>query len=800
MAIINGALSIPDPGESGEYQGEISLKLPKAKIAAYAAMRLHPKYPAFVVDANVDLPKPIPIGPVGIYGFRGLLGYRYLVEKEAVGLASDAKWQEYYKAPPRGIHISKFSQPEDTENYQNPIALGAGAIFGTSFDGGSLLSVRAMLVLSLPTAVVIDGSASILAKRIGLDSPTEPPFYAFAAWGPNSLEFGIGADYSIPDTGNNRGWLLDIQADVEAYFPFNNPSGWYVNFGTEQNRVSAEFLTLFTTQSYLMLSSQGIRAGAKASFLLEKRFGPAKVKISAYVEVGGQISFERPQIGGFIGAGGQILVDIWVLKLDIGLDALLAVEAAKPFLIYAKLDVRGCIKVLFAKVCKSFTVKLKWEYDSTVDRTPVPPLPYTNSSRETDRTEELVKGVHMLTNKTYPIQKLEVRNSGVAYIPNAANIDTIIPLDTYIDLKSVKGLIPNINSQKIGGNVSGAHNYTDLIPPQKVVRGGNELRQVKHKYSIEEIELKIWSGNSWEDYEPFKAVVEEEERDQLPSLIGYWQSDKQYNTIRLMATTPMTYTEAGEPGWYVPEEHGITASQLFCKDEERSIHCGNFLNKEVGKEYFPPAQYYGHYINGAYFTLEGTYYVYDDLEDNQDKFLITNRSNTHGFNKSLQFENHKHLVLLLEEPSIEVRLKLNSDASSVTISYYKSVISAGIIPVYELIHEEQKTAAELQNEVIYINENEHISKVIIRPVEANQEEIAQLEQEIAAMFQQDYRNSNGIITGGIPANPELYQELKDQLDSLRGAGCSIDRGGDNDGSREWRRRRLRKRRGSMRSL
>ncbi|MDL2312366.1 hypothetical protein LJC68_05775 [Bacteroidales bacterium OttesenSCG-928-B11] len=52
--IIHGMLFIPEPGTSPEYRGEISLKIPKAKIAAGASMRLAPKYPAFLVDAKND--------------------------------------------------------------------------------------------------------------------------------------------------------------------------------------------------------------------------------------------------------------------------------------------------------------------------------------------------------------------------------------------------------------------------------------------------------------------------------------------------------------------------------------------------------------------------------------------------------------------------------------------------------------------------------------------------------------------------------------------------------------------------
>ena len=67
IALLHGILSIPEPGESSEYIGKIALKLPKLKIAGGVAMKLQPRYPAFMIDAFIDLPAPIPIGPLQIY-------------------------------------------------------------------------------------------------------------------------------------------------------------------------------------------------------------------------------------------------------------------------------------------------------------------------------------------------------------------------------------------------------------------------------------------------------------------------------------------------------------------------------------------------------------------------------------------------------------------------------------------------------------------------------------------------------------------------------------------------------------
>ncbi|MDP2692104.1 MAG: hypothetical protein Q8O88_00515 [bacterium] len=767
VAIIHGMLSLPDPGETPEYIGEISLKLPKAKIAGGAAMKMQPRYPAFVIDAFLDLPAPIPIGPLGIYGFRGLLGFRYVAEKEAIGLVSgEDTWYEYYTYPPKGIHVSKFSGPERTEDYDFPFSIGAGAVLGTSFDSGTLISLRVMILLSLPTLFMIEGRASILSARLGLDDSGEPPFFAFIAWGDNSIESGMGADFQIPKSG----LLIDLYAEVQSGFFFDYPSAWYVNFGTREVPISARILTIITAQSYLMLSAQGIEAGARVDFELKKQFGPAKVHLAAYVEVGGYISFERPQIGGYIAAGGIIDIDIWIVAVSLSLDAIFSAEAPKPFLIYAELNLRVCVKILFAKVCKSFTVELKWEKDKSVDRTAIPPLP--RGVNGIDRTDELVKGIHMLTNESFDLHYSE-------NIPSVNQIDKIIPLDTYIEFKVEKGLVPSSVSDKIGGYTFPPEKHVDLIPPQKVIRGGREVRQVKHKYSIEDIEVKAWNGSNWVDYHPFEAVVPASERPNVSHLrIGYWQiKEKQYDTIRLLATTPFTYMEAGEPGWSIPEIYGITPSTLFCSEEIKTEDCSNVLNKALGTKYYPPTQFVGHFINGAYYTLSNVsgYELVDGniiLVDNE-YLEVTDDENVFNFEQSLSFNNYNQMVIILPEKSVEIKLKLTTKAQGATIKYYKSIINdLTSIVEYELVNEEYKTKTQLNSVVSYANENDPITKIIIQPDDPDVEAIISILEQIAELFEITYESGEGGITVSEPSNVELYNALLEQLAILKGVACS----------------------------
>ena len=96
----------------------------------------------------------------------------------------------------------------------------------------------------------------------------------------------------------------------------------------------------------------------------------------------------------------------------------------------------------------------------------------------------------MLSNETFELAYLEGQQTIPTNLPQEIK-DSIIPLDTYIDIKTEKALLPgSAISGKIGGYNNPASNYVDLIPPDQKIVKGKEMRQVKHQYSIEKIEVK----------------------------------------------------------------------------------------------------------------------------------------------------------------------------------------------------------------------------------------------------------------------------------------------------------------------
>lgn len=824
MAIIHGMISIPEPGKSKEFIGEVSLKLPKAKISGSVGMRFMPKYPAFLVDASIELPTPIPIGFMSISGFRGLLGYRYVATKQAVGLTVDASWYDFYKSPKPGINIKKFVGPPDSLEYDSPFSIGAGATLGTTGDGGYIMSLRAMLMLSLPNLFYVDAGLNVISQRLGMieDDPSNPPFFAMVAFGDDSLELAAGANFNIP---KDKGEIFQLKALLQAGFYFKNQKPWYVNFGTRDNPIEATIFNLFKVKAFIMISSQGIEAGARLDLNLDKKFGPAKVKLWAYLEMGGKISFKRPQMGGYMSAGGGIRIKIWIVKVEITLNTIFSIESFKPFLIYAQLKLSVRVKIGFVRVRKSFKIELQWDINRIIDRTPYSPLPKGTAGDDQDnRTSDSVKGVHMLTNQAFALDYFKLpgetgydASKFANEKPKGSAITQIIPLDTYIDIKMAKGLLPNPElKNKIGGYTADAKNYTILMPPDKTTKAGRTLRQVKHQFSIKSIELNTWNYTTekWEEYHPFEAVVadSDEARNLVKDLPwAQWQKAiDQYDTIRVLATNPFSFLSAGEPGWHVPEQYGITPSKLFCESTGIEAEHTDFLNKDIGIRYYVPTQYESDNINGLFFKLIGEDQIIESEESEEDGegeteqvtenqpvteveigdfMTISGETNSHNYNRSLSFKNYNQLEILFPDSAMEPTLRLTTQAKQLRISAYVSVFkdtdkfatykqvqlkkTADEIVDETALKELTYTKEELFSAITLFHENKEdesknkIDKIIITPVGANTDRIIEIRNEIAALFDEAYNDDEGNISISTPSDLEGYNELMNELTQLK---------------------------------
>ena len=693
--LIQGYLSLKDP----VYKGSIALQLPKMQISGGAEMMYNTQEPSFVIDAWLDLPNPILIGSttLGIYGFRGLLGMRYAASKTILpDYNDDSSWFDWYSYTDgiqidRGVDIEKLVTPDDMApgtQVKNPFTIGAGVTVATTVSNA--FSAKFFLLISIPTLILLDGRANILGERVGLDDE-DPPFWAFISFSPtdSALELGLGADYKLPrDTGR----ILDLKAAIEAGFFFKDKSAWYINAGTISNPISAKLLTVFDAFSYLMLSARGIKAGAGISFKFEETYlGVVDVRAEAFFKVWGQISFERPQIGGGIAVGGSLSIKLFGFGLSASLAAILTVEASEPFRIAGSAEICVGVDLFFKRIEKCFNVEFVWMRSQNVDETPVgllagPMAPEASSP---------ATAIHMQSGRTY--ENALTFAPGLISNVQAASKDPL-PLDSFIDLKFLKPLKPLSMADKIGGLLGAAKGDVERVPPSE------GSRVVTHSYDIDSLAIEVWANGTWQDYHPYKALSDLATLDpaQVDDIelhkLAYWQKDgAEYNKIRFLAGSPFSYMNP--VGGYLPETMDMDAHSIYCAPAERKRHCVTW--EDVSDTQSPLAKAGVHFKDDLFYEIIGP--------DGQ----IDHAANVHGITRSLILEEHSHAALWFAQPARNVTLRLGSCVSDITVFYERRIIAddreasvqnpvaANAAPQFEILESRQLTRADLAPAIQY---------------------------------------------------------------------------------------------------
>ena len=644
--IINGYLSMKEPTgdtEGTEYIGGISLDLPKLRISASAAMRYNPSIPSYLVDVNLNLPSAIPLGPtgVGIYGFRGLLGQRYIASRQAVGLSDNSSWYEYYKkkvAPDykEGIQVSKFAQ-------QNGFSVGAGVSLATAFDGGKVFSSKVFVMLSLPEVLLIQGQGAILRERIGLDTTNDPPFSAMIAISSQSVEAAFGANIQIPEGG---GEIAKVTGTAEMAFFFNNSGAWYLNIGRnkpEDKRVRAEIFTLFNAYFYFMLSKKGIETGAGANWDFNKKLGPLSISAFAYIDVTGKVGFKPVQMGGSIGLGAGASIGVWKIKLGIEVHAYLAAEAPKPFIITGKFSFKLKLPWPIKKLGGPYSLEFTWSFNKTRDLSQILLIdPHNN-----------VKAINRLTGESF----------AVCYSANEPNnFDSyIIPIDSFIDIEFLKGMKPMGGAITKFGDIGHGAEFTESVPPQP-----GKSKQVIHEFHLEDIKIWYKSSSGWAEYNMYEAIRPNplypdsiisfpNTSDTNKFKYGFWQCEtpNKYNKLRVLSKSPLSYLTtftSGLPSY--PEDFGYKEGFLFCEGQRKPKTCVTF--PEVDKIF---AQGLFREQQRVLICATG------------DKGVVRPSANPFNLANALTFD--KKVELRFHESKVLIDLRLASYADMVKVKYYR---------------------------------------------------------------------------------------------------------------------------------
>ena len=712
--ILKGYLSLKDP----VYQGSISFTLPKAKIHGGGSMKYDTSYPAWIVDVNLELPKPFPLGStsLGIYGFRGLFGLRYVAAKEAIvaptpgaPLPEDASWGDYYRAKQdiKGVTYKKFITPAKTGGSKNPFSVGVGVGLCTQTDGGKIFSSQLFLLVSLPNLIMLEGRADILSKhRVAVED--DPPYYAYLALSPESIELGAGVNYLIPKT---TGAILNLNAVMQAAFYFHNASAWYVHFGTKDKPITARIVSMFDGYAYLMLSASGIETGAGVHFDFDKSYGPVHVAAHAYLDMWAYIAFERFQAGGGIALGGYVDIKVFKFGFHIELAATLTVELPHPFYIAGSVEICISVNLKVKKFEQCCTLEFKWDKDQSFDKSAVPVLPAPGET-------SAAVAVHMVSGSTYPV---------VYSLSDSESQPPLVPLDCFIDVKFAKPVTPSTAiAALIGGYTSPPVGSGERMTPQY------GSRVVEHTYSLDAVAIHIKdSGGAWHPYHPYTALAPDSLLDntiltQLGTMpLGVWQKqDQGYCQIRFLAVTPFSWMS--DMGGYVPEEMGITAKSTYCVAREREETC---LQWTMPAHYASDTDYN---LGNVLFRVDG-----DIMEA-----LSLSRPGLSPISLGIGPSGSASFRFL--EPTVRCRLMLFTTAPSIAVHWQRRkppVFGSGpdtatvwpwAAPEFEDVGAPLVVQrAALANPVLYDNPTQPIERIVLVTPVPDTKTIADLEEQIA---------------------------------------------------------------------
>ncbi|MEA3051464.1 MAG: hypothetical protein QOG72_367 [Sphingomonadales bacterium] len=766
VLILKGYLSLKNP----EYLGSISFSLPKVKIAGGGTMKYNTSYPAWAVDVWLELPMPILVGStgLGIYGFRGLFGLRYIASKAAINppLAADASWGDYYRAPQpkKGLWVDKLMTPVDTGGAKNPFSVGAGVSLATAQDKGKAFSSQLFLLVSLPNLIMLEGRADILAKqRVGL-TDGEPPYYAYLALSPESIELGAGVNYLIP---KETGETLNLTAVFEAAYFWRNSSAWYVHFGTKAKPMTARILDMLDGYAYLMLSASGIEAGAGVHFEFSKSYGPVSVDAYAYLDTWAYLSFERSQAGGGIALGGHVDVTFMKVGFYISLDAGLTVEAPTPYRVAGYVEICVTVNLKIKSFSKCVDLNFEWQRSNQVDMSPVAALIAPPAAP----APPPAVAVHMMSGATYPVEF----STHPAMVPTADN-DWAIPLDAYIDVKLGKRVDPlHATGARIGGATTPPAGQVETLPP----RYGSRI--VEHAYSLERVALEVLGPDGWRDYRPYEAIAGEGfvtavgGQDIAAMPVGLWQKQEEgYGQIRFLALTPFSFV--GPTPDHRPEETGVTAASLYCVAPERPEQC------LVWREPRDLASGADHFRDGILYRVDGAATASIPRPGAPSPGAAATAGPPPP-SCQLAIGEGGRATFLLPGSVVSCRVHATSRAPRIVLRFQRLKSSGpvpgpdGLVwppspPEYEDVRTETVARADLARPIVYDDPAAPIRRIVIETPVPDRRAIGALEEEIALRQDEWYRADER-------ARPKLRAEMDRLAARLREehARTCVDGGG-----------------------
>lgn len=331
--------------------------------------------PVFFLALDVELPVGIPIFlDVALYGMEGLFASNLRPDPTQMG----ETWWDWYKNPTPGNPGSAYSATDVMKwlPYPHPgaLALGAGVTIGTEADDGFTASAGITFILMLPGPVIMFvGKAKILSKRVSNAGDYDSggagiSFDALATFdgSAGTFDLDIDAQYKIPI-------VLDIEASAVLHVA---PPNWYFAMGLppHDKRVRARIFDLFESDSYFVVSDNGLLLGSYVGYNKEWDFGPLSVGLNAYIAMEGAIQWSPLVIAGGLELHGDAHLDAFGIGIGISVDALLEGKAPDPFWVHGEFHVELDTPWPLPNVGAS--ISLTWGGDN--DHRPISPLPLSH--------------------------------------------------------------------------------------------------------------------------------------------------------------------------------------------------------------------------------------------------------------------------------------------------------------------------------------------------------------------------------------------------------------------------------------
>lgn len=362
-----GALDyFEDPLTGDGFAGKVECNLEALKLSiagrlvvGQATPATGSPFPFFYIDLAAQMPTGIPLfSNVSLYGLLGQFAYN--MEPNIRAFTTPVQWFEAHRIATNVL----AGAPPPWKGRDGAIAVGAGAIVGTTSDDGFVTNAKLAVMVALPGPVVmLQGAANIVKKRGDLTGSERPNFVALAIFDGNANTFllNIGAYYSIKN-------VLEVQGEAEAFFNLDDPNDWHLWIGKDQpeeRRVRAEVLGFLKASTYFMIDPTAFKHGSKAGYEKTWKFGPLRVHVEALFAYDLALFWRPTHVWGSVQLKGGVELKAFGIGVGLAAHAILEGATPRPFFVDGKLHVK--LSLPWPLPDPSATVHLRWEEQQPKD-------------------------------------------------------------------------------------------------------------------------------------------------------------------------------------------------------------------------------------------------------------------------------------------------------------------------------------------------------------------------------------------------------------------------------------------------